>query len=268
MSTFINRRVTAGLYSLACRSSSTAGAAALHEELVTVSVLVPAYNEAARIGATVRAARAALAACLPSGAFELIVADDGSRDETAARAGEAGADRVLRGSHAGKGQALRRAAAAARGDVLLLLDADLGETAAELVHPLRPVLAHEADMTIAVFSPADATDGKPRAGFGLVIGLARWGVRRLTGRTLAAPLSGQRAMRREVWERVGGPEAGFGAETGFDIDALRAGFRVLEVPTAMAHAATGRDLRGFLHRGRQFVAVARVLAKRALFPRR
>jgi glycosyltransferase involved in cell wall biosynthesis len=230
---------------------------------IRVSVLVPAYNEAARIGATVRAARAALGESLPAGAFELIVADDGSRDETAALAEAAGAGCVLRGPHAGKGAALRRAAAAARGDLFLLLDADLGETAAELVHLLRPVLAGEADMTIAIFA---AAGGTPRAGFGWVIGLARWGVRRLTGRTLAAPLSGQRAMRREVWERVGGPEGGFGAEVGFDVDALRAGFRVLEVPTAMAHAATGRDVRGFLHRGRQFVAVARVLGKRALHP--
>lgn len=243
---------------------------------VTVSVLIPAYNEAARIGATVRAARAALSTCLPAEAFELIVADDGSRDETAVRAAEAGACHVLRGAHAGKGQALRRAAAAARGEVFLLLDADLEETAAELVHLLRPVLVGEAEMTIAVFprgtveAPGGGTESprESRAGFGLVVGLARWGVRRLTGRTLAAPLSGQRAMRRQVWERVGGPEGGFGAETGFDIDALRAGFRVLEVPTAMAHAATGRDLRGFLHRGRQFVAVARVLARRALSPRR
>jgi hypothetical protein len=75
-------------------------------------------------------------------------------------------------------------------------------------------------------------------------------------------------MRRAVWEAVGGPESGFGAETGFNIDALRRGFRVLEVPTQMAHAATGRDLRGFLHRGRQLVAVARVLLKRALRPAR
>jgi glycosyltransferase involved in cell wall biosynthesis len=241
---------------------------------VTVSVLIPAYNEAARIGATVRAARAALSTCLPAEAFELIVADDGSRDETAVRAAEAGACQVLRGAHAGKGQALRRAAATARGEVFLLLDADLEETAVELVHLLRPVLAGEAEMTIAVFprgtveAPGGGTQRprESRAGFGLVVGLARWGVRRLTGRTLAAPLSGQRAMRRQVWERIGGPEGGFGAETGFDIDALRAGFRVLEVPTAMAHAATGRDLRGFLHRGRQFVAVARVLTRRALHP--
>lgn len=229
---------------------------------IRVSALIPAYNEAERIGATLRAAREALAGLLPPGSYELIVADDGSRDETAARALEAGADRVLRGPRLGKGGALQRAAEAARGELFLLLDADLGETAAELTHLLRPVLAGEAEMTIAIFPPA------PGAGFGWVVGLARWGVRWLTGRTLAAPLSGQRAMRRAVWEAVGGPEDGFGAETGFDIDALRAGFRVLEVPTQMMHAATGRNLRGFLHRGRQFVAVARVLLKRWLRPPR
>jgi hypothetical protein len=40
---------------------------------------------------------------------------------------------------------------------------------------------------------------------------------------------------------------------------VRAGGRVVEVPTTMSHAATGRDLAGFLHRGRQFLSVARVL---------
>jgi glycosyltransferase involved in cell wall biosynthesis len=259
-----------------------------------VSVLIPAYNEAERIATTVRAAREALAACLPEDAFELIVADDGSRDDTAALAEATGACRVARGPHQGKGQALQRAAAGAAGELFLLLDADLGETASELTRLLEPVLAGEADMTIAVFptthdprqrvptngetsdarpqtsvtSAPGARSQEPRAGFGFVVGLARWGVRRLTGRTLSAPLSGQRAMRREVWERVGGPEDGFGAETGFDIDALRAGFRVLEVPTQMSHAATGRDLHGFLHRGRQFFAVARVLVHRALRSRR
>ena len=39
------------------------------------------------------------------------------------------------------------------------------------------------------------------------------------------------------------------------VRALRAGLRVTEVPVAMRHAATGRDLAGFLHRGRQFVDI-------------
>jgi hypothetical protein len=52
--------------------------------------------------------------------------------------------------------------------------------------------------------------------------------------------------------------ARFGMEIGMTIDAVRAGFRVREVELPLAHRATGRTLRGFLHRGRQlldFVAV-------------
>ncbi|MDP2300742.1 MAG: hypothetical protein Q8M55_08535, partial [Actinomycetota bacterium] len=53
-------------------------------------------------------------------------------------------------------------------------------------------------------------------------------------------------------------------EVALTVRVSRAGGRVLEVPTTMRHAATGRDLAGFLHRGRQFVAVAVSLARLAL----
>jgi hypothetical protein len=46
------------------------------------------------------------------------------------------------------------------------------------------------------------------------------------------------------------------------IDAVRAGFTVAEVELELAHRATGRDLRGFLHRGRQLADIARAYAAR------
>jgi hypothetical protein len=49
---------------------------------------------------------------------------------------------------------------------------------------------------------------------------------------------------------------------GLNLDALAAGLRVLEVPTQMRHRATGRDWRGFLHRGRQFRDVALAILRR------
>ena len=79
---------------------------------------------------------------------------------------------------------------------------------------------------------------------------------------MADPLSGQRALRREVWERIGGFEPGFGAEVALTIDAIRAGFRVVEVPTTMTHRVTGRDWAAKRHRARQLMAVARALWKR------
>ncbi|MGB1584015.1 MAG: hypothetical protein ACPHCI_09545, partial [Solirubrobacterales bacterium] len=44
---------------------------------------------------------------------------------------------------------------------------------------------------------------------------------------------------------------GFGMEIGMTVDAVRAGFRVKEVELDLAHRATGKSLRGFVHRGRQ-----------------
>jgi glycosyltransferase involved in cell wall biosynthesis len=217
-----------------------------------ISVVIPAYNEADRIGETVAAI-----ASLPR-VNEVIVVDDGSTDDTAPRADAAGATVIRTAENRGKGAALVTGIEAAEGDVLALLDADLGATAAEAACLIEPVVAGEADMTIATFPVIPGRGG----GFGFVVKLARWGIARATGREMAAPLSGQRVMRREVWRMVGGMDPGFGAETAFTIDALCAGFRVLEVPTTMTHRVTGRDAAAVRHRARQFLAVAAALWRR------
>jgi glucosyl-3-phosphoglycerate synthase len=56
-------------------------------------------------------------------------------------------------------------------------------------------------------------------------------------------------------------------EVAMTMDALRAGLRVVEVEVDLRHAATGRDLAGFLHRGRQARAVARELTRRRAWRR-
>jgi rSAM/selenodomain-associated transferase 2 len=81
------------------------------------SVVIPALDEAARLPATIAAARAALAR-----GTEIIVVDGGSRDGTPAVAAAAGA-RVLR-SETGRGTQMRAGAAAARGRIIVLLHAD------------------------------------------------------------------------------------------------------------------------------------------------
>ncbi|HZT44271.1 MAG TPA: glycosyltransferase [Chthonomonadaceae bacterium] len=214
-----------------------------------ISALIPAYNEAERIAATIRAVRPL--------AEEIIVADDGSEDDTAARAEAAGADVVLRQSHQGKGAALQAAFGLSRGAVLLLLDADLGDSAAEAKKLLAPVLSGAADMVIATF-PAGTGKG---GGFGLVVRLARWGIRRLTGRTMEAPLSGQRALKSEVALDAGGFARGWGVEVALTVAALRAGCRVMEIPTNMTHRVTGRSPAAIRHRAAQFFSVARTLLR-------
>jgi glycosyltransferase involved in cell wall biosynthesis len=216
-----------------------------------ISALIPAYNEAARIATTVAAARRI------EGVEEIVVLDDGSTDDTSICAEAAGADIVLRQKNAGKGAALQAAYQMSNGDTLLLLDADLGETASEARKLVGPILTGAADMTIANFVGSSAKGG----GVGLVVRLARWGIERLTGRRMQAPLSGQRAVRREVIECVGGFAAGWGAEVALTVDALRLGYRVIEVDVAMTHRVTGRNIGGIVHRARQFFAVLAVLAR-------
>ncbi|MEJ5298512.1 MAG: glycosyltransferase family 2 protein [Armatimonadota bacterium] len=216
------------------------------------SLLIPAFNEEDRIAATVRAA------CRLQGVSEVIVIDDGSTDGTAAAAAEAGASRVLRlPRNRGKGAALDAGLCEAREPVILMLDGDLGESASLAQPLLDPVLADEADMTVAVFPELVSRQGG--GGLGLALRLARWGIRVLTGAQLAAPLSGQRALDRRIVETMGGFGRGFGVETALSGWAAAGGWRVIEVPLAMSHRRTGRDLRGFLHRGRQLLHIARAL---------
>jgi len=221
-----------------------------------ISLILPAYNEAGRIERTLAALKAGMAAAGYAGA-EIIVVDDGSDDHTQQLA-SLQADRVIRHPrNRGKGVALETGWRAAGGSILLFLDADLGDSARYAPALLEPVLSGEADMAIAVLPPP-----KARGGFGLVKRLAGAGIYWLSGHRTAAPLSGQRCMRREVLEAIGGLAGGFGIEVGLTIDAARRGFRIVDVEVPFAHRETGRDLDGFRHRGKQLAQVAAALASR------
>lgn len=213
-----------------------------------IVALVPAYERADSVAATVEALRAL------AEVDEIVVVDDGSRDATADVARAAGARVVRLPANVGKGDAVAAGVAASLdADVYLLLDADIGGTASAAHALLGPVLADEADMTIAVLPSAGR-----RGGFGLVRNLSRWGIRRACGFEAAAPLSGQRVVRAELLRALE-PAARFGLEVGLTIDAVRRGARVLEVPVGLEHRHTGRRLSGFAHRGRQGTDIVRAL---------
>jgi len=207
--------------------------------------LIPAYNEQDRIADTVHAVLSI--ECVD----RVIVIDDGSQDYTAHVAEQAGAKAVRNARNVGKGGALNEAARRSEdADIILLLDGDLGKSAAQAITLLEPVIANEADMTIATFPAAG------KAGFGLVKDLATKAIVRTgAGFFPTAPLSGQRALTRECLDAILPFASGYGAEVTLTVRALRAGFRLLEVETTMTHAATGRDLSGFIHRGKQYIDV-------------
>lgn len=223
-----------------------------------VVALIPAYNEADYIEQTITAVASL------HYVDEIMVINDGSKDDTAAlvqKQKEALSKKVtlinLRANR-GKGAALNSGLRSASGDVYLLLDADLGDTASLAQGLLEPVLHDQADMSIARFGVQQSASGV-KMGMGLVRRTACRGVRLLTGRIISSPLSGQRAIKALVLQTLGDFFEGFGVEVGLTVGALHHGFRIVEIPLEMKHRAYGRGFGGFWHRGRQWVQVVRAL---------
>ncbi|MGZ6727967.1 MAG: glycosyltransferase [Gaiellaceae bacterium] len=197
------------------------------------TVLVAARDEEGTIAATVAALRRAFPEA------EVLVADDGSRDGTAAAAEAAGA-RVVRLPRLGKGQALALVEREAAPGPLLLCDADLEGDLAGLT-------GTGADLIVAVFAERQG------GGFGIAKRAGRALIRLRSGFEAREPLSGQRALSPAARAACFPTAPGFGCEVRSTIDAVRAGLRVEEVELPLRHHATGRDVPGFAHRARQLL---------------
>jgi glucosyl-3-phosphoglycerate synthase len=225
-----------------------------------VAVIIPARNEQRRIGATVMAATAI--------SDVVIVVDDASDDGTGDLALAAGAVVIRRPRSHGKAAAMMTGAQAVA-DIearsarpnprhLLFLDADLERTAIETRPLVIPVSDGSADMSIAIL-PSQLTDG---GGHGLVVRLARYGIRRSTGFSAEQPLSGMRCISREAFNAVQPLARGWGVETALIIDILAHGYTITEVPVNLHHRVSGHGLRAQLHRGHQLIDVAQALTAR------
>ncbi|MBJ7244851.1 MAG: glycosyltransferase, partial [Solirubrobacteraceae bacterium] len=136
-------------------------------ERTRLAVVIAAYNEGDRIADTVTA----LTAAFPGA--KIFVADDGSSDDTAARAAQAGAEVVSSGKLIGKGGAASlgaRAALLTEPELVLLCDGDLAGSAAALGVLLEAVERGEGDLAVARFAR------KVGGGFGFAVGFARWAI--------------------------------------------------------------------------------------------
>ncbi len=165
-----------------------------------VTAIVPAYNEAGRIGRVLEVLRQV------DILEEIIVVDDGSTDATPAEVTQSAlADprvRLLRHpSNCGKGEAVKTGWNAAKSTFVLLLDADLiGLTPRHLDNLMQPVVDGVLDMTVGVFQGGHFnTDLAHR--------LTPW-------------LSGQRCVRRELLNQISWKAAsGYGIETALTVAA-------------------------------------------------
>jgi glycosyltransferase involved in cell wall biosynthesis len=227
-----------------------------------LAVVIPAKDEAERISITVQAVLGI------EGVSLVVVVDDGSSDGTAEQAAAAGADVVTHPRNRGKAAAMETGAARvaeldpdpAAPRAMLFIDADLGRSAGVAGMLAEPVLAGEADMTIALIPPQATAGG----GSGRVVRLSRRGIKRATGWTATQPLSGNRCVSRPAFQAALPLAPGWGVETGLTIDLITAGYRVIEVPCELHHRVTAADFGGQLHRAKQYRDVWRELVRRRL----
>ncbi len=138
--------------------------------LPTIAVVIPAFNEAETVSAVIEPALRLTP--------DVVVASDGSSDDTVTVARRAGAKVIELGQNSGKGPALKAALGATGADYVVMLDADLVGLEVEHLHILlAPVLAGKLDMSIGIFD-----------GGGIMTDL---------GNKLTPHLSGQRACGRQ-----------------------------------------------------------------------
>jgi dolichyl-phosphate beta-glucosyltransferase len=204
-----------------------------------LSIVIPAYNEEVRIVPTIGAIASHVSSL--GFAWELIIADDGSKDQTVALVEELGLVnlRVLRAvANGGIGSALRRGMVAARGHYVLFDDADNSTPIEELEKLLGKLDGEEYDVVVGSRA-ADGAEEAHRSPLRRILsGGLRWTVRHIFRIGVRDTQCGFKLFTRDAAQRL------YSAQTidGFSFDleilylAAKLGYRIAEVPVAWIDA--------------------------------
>lgn len=193
-----------------------------------VSIVIPAYNEARRLPATLGSWHAYLRD-LPLDS-EVIVVDDGSHDTTSAVAESAGARVVRLIPNQGKGGAVRAGVLAANGDVVAYVDADMNVAPEHLSRALE-LLSAGADLVVGQrkLSAYASDEGPLRLLAGGVVQITR---RTVVLRTIRDTQCGFKVFRADLARRIFRQTQI--RSFAFDIEVLylahRLGARIVEMP--------------------------------------
>jgi glycosyltransferase involved in cell wall biosynthesis len=209
-----------------------------------LTVIVPAYNESASIGPVL----AGLTAQLPEA--ELLVVDDGSTDDTAALAEAAGARVVRQPYNKGNGAAVKAGIRAARGEVVMLIDADGQHDPRDLPRVLDPIGPYD----LVVAARTRASNANAARGWG------NWALNRfatyLTGMRIDDLTSGFRAMKRDhILEFVHLLPNRMSYPTTSTMAFIKAGYSVKFVPIEARRRTGGRSSQKLLRNGIVFFLI-------------
>ena len=200
-----------------------------------VLVVIPALDEAQDVGDVVR--RVPSAVCgLPAA---VLVVDDGSADETAARAAEAGALVERHEASRGGGAALRtgyRVALERGAAIVVTMDADGQHLPEELERVVGPVAARDVDLAVGSRVLGSTEGGALARQMGIAVFNRLVSV--VTGRRVTDCSNSYRAIRAEALAELDLRQDQFHAAE-FLIEALTRGVRTVEVPVTVARRQHG-----------------------------
>jgi glycosyltransferase involved in cell wall biosynthesis len=202
-----------------------------------VLALIPAYNEAARVAEVVTGAR---------GHLPVLVVDDGSTDDTAVRAEEAGADVLRQVPNRGKGVALQAGFVYALDEgyeAVLTLDADGQHDPAEIPQFLDVYATRHTDLIIGA---RDFRHMPPIRRLSNTVG--RWSFSWAMGQPIRDNQSGYRLISRRLLEALlASSETGFEFEVEMIVICIQRGFRLDWVPIRAIYAGEGSHIQPWYH---------------------
>jgi glycosyltransferase involved in cell wall biosynthesis len=210
----------------------------------SLSIIIPARNEAAVIGDIVTSLRQHYPRA------EILVVNDGSEDETASLAAASGARVVSHPASLGNGAAIKNGARAARGDVFVMMDGD-GQHKAEDIRSLLDKLDEGYDMAIG------ARDSGSHAGVGRLAanGLYNVFASIISGHRILDLTSGFRAVRGDLFKKfLYLLPNGFSYPTTITMAFLRSGYPVTFLPIK-AEKRTGTSHIRPIRDGFRFLAI-------------
>jgi len=220
----------------------------------TVSVVVPAYNEAASIAADLTQIREAMAG-YPAW-WELIVVDDGSTDETARIAEAMGATVIRHAVNQGTGAARKTGVRQARGEIVVMTDAD-----GTYPNDQIPALLRHFPACDQVIGARIVERGTLRPLRAFAKGLLRLLASALAGASIPDPNSGLRAFRRDVMARhLYLINDGFSSVSSMTLVFIMAGYRVHFVPIDYFRRVGRSKFRPIRDTYRYFLTIVRLAA--------
>lgn len=193
-----------------------------------ISVIIPAYNEARFIGSVVLQ--------LKQHHVDVLVVDDGSRDDTSEIARAAGADVIRLEDNQGKGAALNAGLDRIRQDkpdAVVIIDADGQHLPNELEQVVRPVLAQEADIAIGSRYLQDTAGIPTHRKFGHKVMNIFTSL--LSGVKVSDSQSGYRAFSPRAYALLNFSSMGFSVESEMQFLASEHNLKIVDVPVTIQY---------------------------------